>query len=293
MYPEHLYELDIQLQTCIDNFADDLTNFWTERLDADEWCQVNDLRRDAQDIASTLRKRALSLQNIGDASTLNQIYQVRQAELKAAEERFQSVADQLQSKLKSKDIRKILDSIKPMFMNAAGPDDPTDRPMHMVWQYLCIEDARDATHGLGDRVRRIFQLEELVQELQRNSQLPQATVHFLALVSRTFVWGFGAECVIVCRGAIDTAFREKVPNSLIETRRRQGGHGYGLQDRIEAACPDLINDEIREAANTVKCRGDKAIHFDPYATKDVLGTIKSALKVIDRLAQLPDAACAG
>jgi hypothetical protein len=288
MYPEHLYDIDIQLQTCIDNFADDLTHFWTQQLDADDWSELNQLRRDAEEIASTLRQRALSLQNIGDASTLNKIYQVRQAETNAAEERFQKLANDLRPKLKSDDAREILDNIKPLFMQSTEPDEPTDRPLHLVWQHLCIEDAREGAYGLRDRVRRIFELEKLVEQLRRDSSLPQATMEFLALVGRTFVWGFDAECVIVCRGAIDTAFREKVPVDLIETRRRKAEHqDYGLQDRIEAACPTLISEEIRKAAATVKCRGDKAIHFDPHATQDAIGTIRLALQVIDRLAEIP------
>lgn len=290
MYPEHLYDIDIQLHTCIENFEDDLTEYWTKQLEADDWNELTELRRDAKEIASALRKRALSLQNIGDVSTLNQIYQIRQAEVNAAEERFQTFADELRSQLKTDEARKILDNIKPLFIQSTEPDEPTDRPLHLVWQHLCLEDARDAADGLRERVRRIFQLEELVQELRRESSLPQATMEFLALIGRTFVWGFDAECVIVCRGAIDTAFREKVPIALIETRRRKtGNHDYGLQDRIEAACPTLINEEIRKAADAVKCRGDKAIHFDPHATQDALGTIRIALKVIDRLAELPNA----
>jgi hypothetical protein len=290
MYPEHIYEIEIQLQTCIDNFEDDLTKFWIERLDADDWSQLTELRRDAKEIASALRKRALSLQNIGDVSTLNAIYQVQQAEVNAAQERFQKFANELRPKLKSDEARDLLDAIGPLIMQPAQPDEATDRPLHLVWQHLCIEDARDAADGLRDRVRRIFQLEELVEQLRRDSSLPQATMEFLALIGRTFVWGFDAECVIVCRGAIDTAFREKVPVALIETRRHKAEHqDYGLQDRIEAACPTLINEEIRKSAEVVKCRGDKAIHFDPHATQDALGTIRLALKVIDRLAELPNA----
>lgn len=290
MSPKHLYDIDVQLQTCIDIFEDDLAKFWTERLDADGWSEVNQLRCDAQEIASALRKRALSLQNVGDASTLNQIYQIRQAETNAAEDRFQKIANELRPKLKKDDARKILDNIKPLVMQSTEPEEATDRPLHLVWQHLCIEDARSAASGLRDRVRRIFELEELVEHLRRGSSLPQPTMEFLALVGRTFVWGFDAECIIVCRGAIDSAFREKVPTPLIETRRRKAEHqDYGLQDRIEAACPTLINEETRRVAQIVKCRGDKAIHFDPHATCDAIGTIRFALHVIDCLAALPDA----
>ncbi len=284
-----LTDIDYQLQTCVQNYEDALNDYWAERLNADDWTEVNQLRRDAQVIAEMLRERALALQNVGDTSALNSLYKMTQAEVAAAKARFEELANQLRTKLKPDDAQELLAVIKPMLMQGAEPEESTDRPLHLVWQYLCIRDACAAADGLRSRVGRIFVLEQLVQQLRRDSALPDETIQFLALVGRTFVWGFDAECVIVCRGAIDTAFRDKVPISLLESRRKKDpNRDYGLQDRIEAACPHLISEQLRKDAHTVRCRGDKAIHFSPNATRDVLGTIRLALSVIDCLAVHPN-----
>jgi hypothetical protein len=288
MPPDDLYNLDIELSACIGAHEDTLDAYWANQLNSEDWSEINQLRHDAREIAELFRKRAMSLQNIGDPSALNAIYQVKGVELRAAEDGFNELAAQLRKKIPLSEAQKVIDSIKPRFMEPPDPEDDTDRPLHLVWQHLCILDARDAVDGLSERVHRIFQLEDLVEELHRDSELPDATMQFLALVGRTFVWGFHAECVVVCRGAIDTAFRGKVPTSLLERRRRrEPKRDFGLLDRIEAAYPDLISESIKRDANCVRLRGDKAIHFDPQATDDILDTVRRALRVIDRLAVLP------
>jgi len=288
-YPFLEYPLDVQLQSLVDAYAGDLSKYWDERLNLKDWSQINQLLRDAESIANCLRNRALALQNIGDASDINSIYEVCRSEEEAAKEHVTGLLDGLPADIKARVGAKGLDDLAKAFGGSTDAAEPSDRPKHAVWQYLCITEAREACADLRDRASRIFELNQLVDLLGCGSALPPASKQFLALVGRSFVYGFDAECVIVCRGVIDTAFQEKVPLALLKSRRTKRKDRYGLQDRIEAAFPDLLDKRTKEDAHAVRLKGDRAIHYDPHATRDVIGTIRQTLHVVNRLGELPDA----
>lgn len=93
------WDLDGQLGICLQQFEQSRERYWQERLDADEWSALNQLRRDADEIAAAIRKRALALQNVGDISELKSIHQAYLHERQAAEDRYAELEAMAKAKL--------------------------------------------------------------------------------------------------------------------------------------------------------------------------------------------------
>lgn len=186
---------------------------------------------------------------------------------------------------------------RPRVGDLLPPDETIDSPIRLVWEAMCVEDAWDVVSGIERRVRRQFELERLVDELVSVPHHAESCGAFLSLVSRCFVYGFDAECVAMCRGAMEQAFQEKVTYEHCELagrrwdpKRKSDSH---LADRIWAAFVPVNGllvgrTDVHAAADRVKLRGDAAVHKGPGVTSDILGTIRDTLVVIDALASLPD-----
>ena len=119
--------------------------------------------------------------------------------------------------------------------------------------------------------------------------LPLSTIEptqaFLRRVGRCFVWGFDPECVILCRGAIETALRDVIDDDLCHRYGQPAArYGYTLAQRINAAeSSGILDKDVAKAARRANERATKSAHDNPEATKDALGTIKDTLRVILKL----------
>jgi hypothetical protein len=139
--------------------------------------------------------------------------------------------------------------------------------LHMVWEELCISAAMGLIRHVEHAADHMLDLwGEIVQ-----GNVPKQAAVFLKLVSRCYIWGFAPECVILCRSALERAIDKCVPNVS------------GLQKQIDAAFDKgIIDKATQRLAHDVRIRGIKAVHYDPQATQDVLGTIRDTLTVIKR-----------
>lgn len=146
---------------------------------------------------------------------------------------------------------------------------------------FAIEMAREAIWKSDDAANRLFDLWSLTIDA-----LPKkACLQFLRAISRTYVWGFDGECVILCRGALDTAFREAVDDELC-TKHGESPTRYGftMVSRIWAAFKaKMIDEHARDAALGVNDRADKNVHDSPDATPEILGTIRDTLSVVGQV----------
>jgi hypothetical protein len=293
------WDLDVQLHTCIDTFENERSRYWENRLNAEEWSALNQLRRDADEIAESIRKRAFALQNLGDTPDLNRIHQAYLQEKEAAANRFAELERIAREKLPPNMGEDILQAFRAAIENEEpDPQETTDRPLHLIWESLCTEDARETVGGIRDRVRRIFRLERVIADILGNKPPPESSVEFLSLVSRCYIFGFVPECVMVCRSAMEAAFRHKISDEHCERAGQRRNHfGYDLAARIEAAFDPRngllalpVQKRVYDAATRVRLRGKKTIHEQADATKDALGTLRDALSVIDALSCLADPA---
>ena len=295
------FPLITQLETCINIFCQDRDEYWQSRLDAEEWSRLKELRADADRLASVIRKRAKSMLNVGDLSELNAIYHANQCEIDSRRESF---LDLIREKLKDSPdaLRQLIEDLNarqfPPF-EYDPYDIDSDEPMHLIGEAIAIADAFDAVSSIGERVNRILNLERVVCDVFRDVHPPEGCIRFLALVSRCYINGFDPECIVMCRSAMEEAFRTKVGDEhcerVTEPKRRED-HEYSLSVRINASCAPanqlLANEsEVIREAWAVKKRGDKVVHgYETDATRDAIGTIRSTLRVIDALSKFPGVA---
>src|SRR5688572_4589478 len=177
------WDLDIQLEGCVQSFQDARDKHWSSVLTSEEWSALNQLRRDADEIAASIRKRAMALKNVGGVSEINAIHQAYLHEKNAAEDRYAELEAIARAKLPpelAEDIRRAFRSM--LDKEVPDPEERTDRPLHLIWEWLCTEDARDSIAGIRDRVRRVFRLERLIADVLGKEEPPAASVEFLTLV---------------------------------------------------------------------------------------------------------------
>jgi hypothetical protein len=174
-----------------------------------------------------------------------------------------------------------------------GCDDPTlaelwlhpeheDSPLHRIFDRLSIHISRSSISQMDQAATRTLQLFTLLLQLPP----PTPIQSFLVRLSRCYVLGLDPECVILCRSVLDRAFSEAVPEELCEKymgcikERRE----HSLDDTIWVARKEgLVTEAVAEAANRVRIRGNKAVHYQPDITKDVWSTMCDTFYVLSAL----------
>jgi len=164
------------------------------------------------------------------------------------------------------------DSMQEFFSQLDNPN------MRIAWESFVIELTDDAMGRIGSGAVRMLELSQLLVD----ANPPQPTLNYLRRISACFIWGFDPECIILCRSALDSAFREKISDEICEkVFGAAEERDFGLLARIRAAHrTQMISDGTRDTAWRVKYRGDKAVHYDPDATRDVKGTVRDTVEVL-------------
>ena len=122
-------------------------------------------------------------------------------------------------------------------------------------------------------------------EVVIEAQPSEATLKVLTRVSRCYVFGLDSECVILCRGAIDTAFSNALPDAKMDKLGVQPAtrFGYTLAQRIRTARDaGMIDEDDMGAAERVKDTANTVTHEDPDVT-NAFAVVRDALRVIQRL----------
>jgi len=106
--------------------------------------------------------------------------------------------------------------------------------------------------------------------------------NFLQLVVRNYICGFDAECIILCRSAVEMTIEDRVTYDMCEKHLGppKGGY-YTLKSCLVVAKKEgLINDEIAKIAQGIKDRGNTVVHKDPKVTEKVFETINETIRFI-------------
>jgi hypothetical protein len=157
----------------------------------------------------------------------------------------------------------------------------------------------EAVHQLlGDKaVAALGKAEVRFWELLRHVTLNRNTSTrgraFLRRVSLCYLFGFDAECIVMCRAVLDAEFQAQISTDdcvqelgWTSNRRtdRDGRPLYGLAERIDVAeRTGRIDSATRRRAGSVASHGNRVIHRDASTPPDALGVITDALAVIDAL----------
>jgi hypothetical protein len=146
-------------------------------------------------------------------------------------------------------------------------------------QSVEIQIVEDFLTRLRESPDRCLALAELVHE----GSVGRSTGRFLGRLGRCYIAGLFPECVILCRAVLENAVRETFDRNGVPLPATERGHA-SMKTRLTAArLFGWISDGGFEAAQMIWLRGNKAIHDDPEATSDVLGTIRDTMGVVGEL----------
>lgn len=148
---------------------------------------------------------------------------------------------------------------------------------NLVMQFM----ARALMKSAG-AAERLILLTDSLMIIQR-LQLPTPLGDFVQLVARSYVWGFDAECIAMCRSALEQALRKRVTYDMCEGQlgERNRGEDYSFSDRICVAKKEgLLSEELAKTVDDVRLRGNKIVHDDVNLTQKIDEVFRGTFIVI-------------
>jgi len=140
----------------------------------------------------------------------------------------------------------------------------------VAWEYSVD------TQGMAQRCLELMQL-------VIKAEPSEAVMRYTRRLSRCYIAGFGPECVMLCRAVLENALKEKYRRKEIPFPATPKG-GSPMRGRIDSAARfRWLSADAAGDAWVIWKRGSKAVHEDPTATTDVLGTIGMTMGVIGEL----------
>jgi hypothetical protein len=108
-------------------------------------------------------------------------------------------------------------------------------------------------------------------------------IKYLHRISRCYLVGFDTECVVLCRAVIENGVKDAFARKGIPLPEDESGRSP-MRTRLDAAQRFLgLSSEKKKDADWIWKRGNKAVHDDPDATTDVIGTIRMTIGVLQEL----------
>jgi len=128
---------------------------------------------------------------------------------------------------------------------------------------------------------RLLDLLFLMRECQANPR----TTKFLALVSRCYLFGFDAECIAMCRAAVDAELTAEVRDddclSVLGDRQGRNRRMFDLTDRMAVAKKSgRFSPDAYDKAVAVRKNGNDVVHRSPSLPRPALEVISDTLAVI-------------
>jgi hypothetical protein len=142
---------------------------------------------------------------------------------------------------------------------------------------------------VGDMARRAAERFSDLCLMARRTRLSKHTAHFLRRVSRCYLYGFDAECGIMCRSALDAEFQAEIPSDdclrILGPRPiREGEPLLDLNDRIETARKTgRLTADAASVAHEIRRATNRLVHRNPKPPEDVVGLISGTISVITAL----------
>ena len=167
------------------------------------------------------------------------------------------------------------------------------KPFELLDEHVCIKFGWEAM-GMLSSARTSFL--DLLLLLKDRRPCDRAKA-FLQRVARCYLFGFDAECVVMCRAVLDREFAETVVDddqvsewwkwyaTTDEGRKYKGKRPpYGqFWAKIQAAWyAKMIGDEDRDAADAVRKRGNDAVHKRPDSG-EAMKVVRQTVQVLDAL----------
>jgi hypothetical protein len=174
-----------------------------------------------------------------------------------------------------------------------SPASSTSTPFELLMEHVCVTFGWEVMSMLDTARERFTSLLFLLRDRQPCGEARA----FLQRIARCYLFGFDAECVVMCRATLDQEFRDQVVNddqvsewwnwykTTSEGKKHRGkeppyGQLWALILAAEHA--KMITADCRIAANAVKDAGNKGVHKKP-SSDDALERIGQTIKVLDEL----------
>jgi hypothetical protein len=198
-------------------------------------------------------------------------------------QQFNRAADRLAKGVQSLTGVDVLDCLRDTY-KALTPDSPMGLPQELLNEHVCITFGWEAMGMLSTARERFWELLMFVKD--RNPS-PEAKA-FLQRVARCYLFGFDAECVVMCRAVLDREFDAKISCNDVKTwwTTEKGKKGetapFNLWGRIQTAFHRRGDEDNRDAADKVRNDGNDAVHQTPSISNS-LDYIRKTVQVLDAL----------
>jgi hypothetical protein len=157
---------------------------------------------------------------------------------------------------------------------------------NVVQERIALELASDAIarlHGAGQRLTSLV-------AFVREHPLRPAAASFVDRAVRLYLSGFGPECVVMCRSALDAVLCSVMDDDRVATvlgRRPPGKQGFMLNDRIAAARRHGLMDATAvKWAHEIRIWGRDAVHLSPALAPNPTKALYRLIELLENL--LPD-----
>jgi len=279
------HELTDQLATTIQNYEDAREEYWKSKKNGMDWDTQKGIIAHADNLANLLlqgSKKLILQEPIFDAEAFQEELISYNKEISDEISGFAEITKQKFPMLKFPDA--IFKSLNNLILDEKIPEE--DSLLKLVWERIFVDLAWDTVKDrLIQGTNRLLQLAEVIVKVK--AEPPESTLRFLCRVRRCFIWGFDSECIILCRGAIDTVFAEIISDQVCDKHKlKKANYGHTLTNRIKAAhLEGIIDDQIKNAAFKINTPATEAAHKNPEFTIDAFKMIKDTLFVIEYLAK--------
>ena len=286
-------DLDVQLLAMIGSYEDGRKDFWRKKREGIDWDQEEGLLGHAEQIATVLLRSTGSLASTQASKKTGEQFNVERTEFLAgiheSRNEYIAVIKTLIEKAPDIKARCCSDPVHyhRLMLRGYASRSIDDRPeqdslLKLVWERFCIDLAKELIEDqLIPAANRLFQLVDLIVDVGCSAP----TVTFLQRISRCYVWGHHPECVILCRGAMETAFEEKITDRMCKKQAdRASRYGYTLCQRIHIAHKEsMINKKAKDTALRVNKTANSVAHDRPVVLSDVFEVVRETLFVIQQL----------
>ncbi len=144
--------------------------------------------------------------------------------------------------------------------------------------------AGELTAKLREAASRLVDLAEWEIQVIEDLKLSKSAKGFLQLVTDSYVWGFYAPCIIICRSVIEEVLRSKIDYDTCEKHlgsRHAQQQGFSLADYIEVARHEgFINEELAKRAHAIRERANKVLHSDPRLTEKTKESVSQTVRIL-------------
>lgn len=163
---------------------------------------------------------------------------------------------------------------------SSKPSDSINDTLELVNEYVSISLGWEAIGLMNSGVERFWTLLSLTATVEPSWR----AAAFLKRVSRCYLFGFDAECVVMCRSVLDAEFEAQVPREYCEDKYGCRRGKYTLDEIIRIAeDKDIVSSEIAVMAHEIRDLGNKAVHDWPKSKRNAAEVIRDTLQVLTTL----------